>query len=651
MSIYIWDKEIKNLFAWEPIKDYSAMRWPCPEGFHVPLKTEWQSVYDIWTALSWWSSSSGFKEALKMPAAGKRMANSNTIHQNEQGYYRSSTHGPSNTAYNLYFLNGVVPDNHTGTPQGFTVRWFKDSPVIPTLSWTKLYWTSIEAGWIFWNSSEWLISLSSDWQTWITIQDKNLWATQVWNSWDNCSEANCGKYYQWWNCYWFSFTWSITTSSTKVNASWYWPWNYYTSSTFITTNGSVRDSSNNYNLRWWVTWITLKQKEAKAVYLWDIKVRPAAQYRTLTLSYTEWATPAFADYSDDATWRSAESTDFDEFFWYYWCRLNTSWQETATVTQVQSWWNWKLDITQLWTLTSWDNVMIAFPRRWIKMSKSWSTVTISITDDPNKEWFQYYAFTRWTTVKSRFYLSAYKASRISNVLKSYSWQWEASSASANGISYISLDTACSHAQANWAWYDCETRWMRNYINALFVLKYKTLNSQSKVWAWYTWWSANRSTWVTNSITNATWATNTSNTWRIKIFWLEDWWWNIYEWLNWAYYNWYLKMQLWTLPESPSWRITNFSYYDAVTWTSSTAAITVESWWMSSAVANNAWMFASNGKSWSNSTYYCDNFGIGSESWLMAGGTNVGSTGAGAFCVSSNTASFANSYDGARLAFL
>lgn len=272
MSIYIWDKKIKNLFAWEPIKDYSAMRWPCPEGFHVPLKTEWQSVYDIWTALSWWSSSSGFKEALKMPAAGKRMANSNTIHQNQQGYYRSSTHGPSNTAYNLYFLSGVVPDNYTGTPQGVTVRWFKDSPVIPTLSWTKLYWTSIEAGWIFWNSPEWLISLSSDWQTWITIQDKNLWATQVWNSWDNCSEANCGKYYQWWNCYWFSFTWSITTSSTKVNASWYWPWNYYTSSTFITTNGSIRDSSNNYNLRWWVTWITTKQAEAKAVYLWSTKV-------------------------------------------------------------------------------------------------------------------------------------------------------------------------------------------------------------------------------------------------------------------------------------------------------------------------------------------------------------------------------------------
>jgi len=295
--------------------------------------------------------------------------------------------------------------------------------------------------------------------------------------------------------------------------------------------------------------------------------------------------------------------------------------------------------------------MIAFPRRWIKMSKSWSTVTISVTDDPNKEWFQYYAFTRWTTVKDRFYLSAYKASRISNVLKSYSWQWAASSTSGNGISYISLDTACSHAQANWAWYDCETRWMRNYINALFVLKYKTLNSQSKVWAWYTWWSAAQSTWATNSITNATWATNTSNTWRIKIFWLEDWWWNVWEWLNWAYYNSSTSMQLWTLPESPSWRITNFSYYDAVTWTSSTAAITVASWWMSSAVANNAWMFAWNGTSWSESTYYCDYFAVYSGFSLFAGGRWGYGANAGAFVVSTYTASSAASYYGARLAFL
>ena len=110
----------------------------------------------------------------------------------------------------------------------------------------------ITTPWIYHNSDLWLISLSSDGSNWLTIADKNLWATQVYNSGDTLSEANAGKYYQWGNNYWFPFTWSVTTSSTQVNASTYWPWNYYNSSTFITT--SPRDSSGNANLWWWTTW-------------------------------------------------------------------------------------------------------------------------------------------------------------------------------------------------------------------------------------------------------------------------------------------------------------------------------------------------------------------------------------------------------------
>lgn len=112
--------------------------------------------------------------------------------------------------------------------------------------------TPITTAWIYHNPSLWLISLSSDGSNWITIADKNLWATQVYNDGDALSEANCGRYYQWWNNYGFQFTWPTTTSSSQVDASTYWPWNYYTSSTFITSN--KWDSSVNANLRWWETW-------------------------------------------------------------------------------------------------------------------------------------------------------------------------------------------------------------------------------------------------------------------------------------------------------------------------------------------------------------------------------------------------------------
>lgn len=105
---------------------------------------------------------------------------------------------------------------------------------------------------IYHSPNLWLISLSSDWTNWITIADKNLWATQVYNDGDTLSEANCGKYFQWWNNYGFPFTWAVTTSNTRVNAQNYWPWNYYSSSTFITI--ANWDNSNNINLWWGTTW-------------------------------------------------------------------------------------------------------------------------------------------------------------------------------------------------------------------------------------------------------------------------------------------------------------------------------------------------------------------------------------------------------------
>ena len=104
----------------------------------------------------------------------------------------------------------------------------------------------ITTAWIYHNSDLWLISLSSDGTTWLTIADKNLWATNVWDYWN---------LYQWGNNYWFPNGWSVTTSSTLVDASTYWPGNYYSGSTYITTARNVWwDSSHNANLWGATTW-------------------------------------------------------------------------------------------------------------------------------------------------------------------------------------------------------------------------------------------------------------------------------------------------------------------------------------------------------------------------------------------------------------
>ncbi len=107
----------------------------------------------------------------------------------------------------------------------------------------------------------------------ITMMDRNLWATKAW-TW--CSESDtwaCGNHYQWWNNYGFANPWENTggdsiiswaiefdATGAKVDASVYWPWNYYSSGTFITDNAGTNPKQRNggdwaftwnNNLRWW----------------------------------------------------------------------------------------------------------------------------------------------------------------------------------------------------------------------------------------------------------------------------------------------------------------------------------------------------------------------------------------------------------------
>jgi len=239
-----------------------ATQWPCPDGFHVPLQSEIKSLINAGISLGAWVSDNWnwVRVYLKMPYAWcRKRQDSNITDRWNIWYYATSSANisDSNTSYSYVILSGQNDSVPLYRSLGIAIRPFKNIPVVPDNSWTKLKAWTWSAG-IYWNSSLWLISISSDGINWITISDKNLWATTVYNNWDTLSEANCGKYYQRWNNYWFPFTWSVTLSSSQVNAGSYWPWNYYNSSTFIVrasdTAPKAWDSSWNNNLRWWVDW-------------------------------------------------------------------------------------------------------------------------------------------------------------------------------------------------------------------------------------------------------------------------------------------------------------------------------------------------------------------------------------------------------------
>ena len=242
------------------------MKWPCPNWFHVPTKTEWQTVcWILVTTFSLPATNAMVETYLKLPQCWYRWkpnyVNSNTA-------YLSCTItsiGGSPFAVALKY-DGTINYNNALwlSTSGYPIRSFKNTAVIPDNTWATLYdWSSIASwAWVFHNATLWLISVSGDGTTWTTMADKNVWAINAYNTWDTKSESNCGKLFQWWNNYWFSRTWSITTSNTQVDASNYWPWNYYYSSTFITwTSGNKWDSSDNDNLRWWATQWTFQDGE------------------------------------------------------------------------------------------------------------------------------------------------------------------------------------------------------------------------------------------------------------------------------------------------------------------------------------------------------------------------------------------------------
>lgn len=111
--------------------------------------------------------------------------------------------------------------------------------------------TPIEPG-IYRNEELWLISISNSGEERITIADKNVGATQVWNEWDSLTQNNCWKYFQWWNCRWFNFSWYVPTSTNWLDLSGVWPSVFYTD-IFRISSSWQREVSNNRDLWWDIT--------------------------------------------------------------------------------------------------------------------------------------------------------------------------------------------------------------------------------------------------------------------------------------------------------------------------------------------------------------------------------------------------------------
>lgn len=118
------------------------------------------------------------------------------------------------------------------------------------------------------------------------------------------------------------------------------------------------------------------------------------------------------------------------------------------------------------------DVMIEFPRRGVKISKSGKVITVSMTDDQDNSDFTYYAHQRGSANKSYFYLGAYLGYNKGNKLRSLSGY------SLNSLANAYEFTIASYGKNMGSNYGCICWYQWLYLQVMYILQFKTLNSQS-----------------------------------------------------------------------------------------------------------------------------------------------------------------------------
>ena len=232
IKFYVYNKDV---IPTPPTPEPTPSDW-VETWYHVPTYSELSWLYDLLATDLWLTMLSptvlGY---LHLPQTWFLDMNWSYTDLTGSGIYCSDFHNSRCSGWTIFWW---IWSNMTALSTSIwaNIRPFKDTYVQPDNTWTVEYW-NLSTWWIFRDSVNWLISIFY-WNKWYTMQDKNLWATVVWNGWDSVNANNCGNFYQWWNCYGFKITWAVTKSSTLVNTTGYWDWTLYTSETYITTGTS-----------------------------------------------------------------------------------------------------------------------------------------------------------------------------------------------------------------------------------------------------------------------------------------------------------------------------------------------------------------------------------------------------------------------------
>lgn len=171
------------------------------------------------------------------------------------------------------------------------------------------------------------------------------------------------------------------------------------------------------------------------------------------------------------------------------------------------------------------DVMIEFPRRGVKISKSGKVVTVSMTDDPNNPEFTYYAHTRGGVNKDYFYVGSYLGYVSSNKLRSLSGKSPTADTSLSSFRTYANNLGSGYMEIGF--------YQFLFLQCMYLLQYKGhLHSQNAHGYGYCGASGKTNTGATNA--KGMMYGSTSRTDHVKLFGIEDFWGNLY-WLLDGYY--------------------------------------------------------------------------------------------------------------------
>ena len=370
----------------------------------------------------------------------------------------------------------------------------------------------------------------------------------------------------------------------------------------------------------------------------QINVTPIP-YKTMTvkLNLANSNPSSIGSYADDATSMTAgKNVDaWEEFFGYKPCLFKNG----KVVGYLK-----RNDYTKFENGTAADitsgnagDVMIEFPRRGVKISKSGKVVTVSMTDNPNDSSFKYYAHQRGSTNKDYFYLGAYVGYVANGKLRSISGKYPTVS--------TTLEQFDTYGKANGTGYGCMGYYQWLFIQVMYILQYKGNLDSQNVHGWGLCAGDTRASGSGNTKGVMFGSSNTGQ--PIKLFGLEDTWGNVYQFVN----NYYSNSNYHVTTTTDDTITDTSKYTDRGSYGGSSYTSGYPTDCMGTTEAGFTGTYGNyNG---SSSTYFCDYADFGANHVPIVGGYYGAGTYDGVFCFYCNYSrgSGSGSYTGSRLGYL